>query len=521
MYHFPRLLLSVTLGVIILSACAFGSTPTPAQSDNALPQGPKAGTPMAWVDGSTLIFIPEPNGIDYYGSRGFWITFKPISNYQFSLCVQSKKCKSPNSEGYNDPDKRMDFFSISDSTIVGPDHSAGYCDWIFGRNPTEYELDLFLNSVGDGLPKNGKVSFDDLGLMPGGVFGIQDDSVRCIVANPTPHHMYRQTTPYYNLDITPEDMEAQVTGSQNFCQNGLSYQTLDLAVPENHSIQSVSSAGGANCETLENNRVVCYGSSNTNPQAQVSILCNELGVFSCQPGANLDGGVCSGQISGRDIAGLQDFHLDENGYIVPTNGRQLTNACCGGEITQSVLWINGTFVVQDTQSSSLPSHQDGTILVSFPNPISEKQQFYFTYFVPYSKCPAGYYESNGQCIGGGYGDGNEASPGGGAQSQQTCLAGFHYNIQTMRCEADLPTFNYPGCPSGSLMYIETGKCDIETKVISPSKLVHEQAFDLELQDCSAPESNQGNGNDSGGLSCKPGETLVCPDPKDPKSCYCK
>jgi len=531
MYRVLRLLLSATLGAIVLSACASTPIPTTTSSEEALPPGPEEGIPMAWVDGSTLIFIPDPDGIDYYGSRGFWITFRPISNYQFSLCVQSGLCKPPEGEGYNDPEKLMDFFSISDSTIADPDHSGGYCDWMFGRNPTDHELDLFLNSVGEGLPKNGEISFEDIGLMSGGEFGIQVDTIHCIVDNPTPHPMYLQTTPYYNLDVNPEDMEAQVTRSETFCQNGYSYQTLDLYLPENHSIESVKSEGETKCEILENNRVVCYSPSNiSNPQQQVegAIPCNALDVFSCQPGSSLEGGVCSGQSNGNRIDGLQDWKLDENGILFPVNGHQLSNGAWVGEITQPVLWINGTFVIQDTQASSLPADQGDNILVSFPNPNSIRQQGIIpsVSFGYHSLCPTGYYGSrtDGLCSGGLTSSdllwGGSGS-GGGSQSQTTCMRGYHYNTQTMRCESDQPIFNYPGCPTGKLMFLQNGRCDLRTFIVSASQIIHSQDFDLELQDCSVPESSQGNGNDSGGLVCKAGETLVCPDPKDPKSCYCK
>jgi len=100
-----------------------------------------------------------------------------------------------------------------------------------------------------------------------------------------------------------------------------------------------------------------------------------------------------------------------------------------------------------------------------------------------------------------------------------CLEGYHFNTETMKCEADQVNGNYPGCPIGALYYVPDAVCDIRTTIQSPTELLHVQTFQLALPDCeaSAPSSSQ----DSGGLACSPGQVLVCPDAGNPAACYCK
>ncbi len=123
---------SITLRSLVLLFCALlvaclPQSPSPisptATSTTATPvaplSGPKSGTTMAWTDGSTLIFVADPNGQDPpVGPNGFWITLWPISNYQFSLCVQSGNCTPPTgnqaSKNYNDTTQENFPVSISE-----------------------------------------------------------------------------------------------------------------------------------------------------------------------------------------------------------------------------------------------------------------------------------------------------------------------------------------------------------------------------------------------------------------------
>lgn len=75
-----------------IAAATTISTATETVSQGPLFSGPQAGTIMALGDGSVLVFVPDPNGQDSNGQKGFWMTLRPITKHQYSLCVQSGQC---------------------------------------------------------------------------------------------------------------------------------------------------------------------------------------------------------------------------------------------------------------------------------------------------------------------------------------------------------------------------------------------------------------------------------------------
>lgn len=151
------------LTMLILSAClpktpapANASpppTPTPAVQTAPTPAvqtvdllGPQRGTTMAWVDSSTLVFIPESKFIMGDGGEDnpehevylsdFWIYRTEVTNQQYALCVAAGKCSPPKTENAR---KRLTERAFREHPVVGVDweQAEAYCQWIDGHLPTE------------------------------------------------------------------------------------------------------------------------------------------------------------------------------------------------------------------------------------------------------------------------------------------------------------------------------------------------------------------------------------------------
>ncbi len=513
----------VAILVVVLGVTKLYTPKTNSAADTGVqPSGPVAGSLMGFVDGSVLTFVPDPEGTDNNGQKGFWISLFPITTYQYSLCVESGNCveipEGDTSETRSVQDPINYIQSSTDGTtnsgiigpeIVGPDLIAGtseigtnYCAWLNGRVPTDAELASFqsmisnLNAGGQTQIQDDTVRGSNTGgethiqddtvrgvLNTGGETHIQDDTVRglhCILDQPLPFPLFSKTSPYYSPGTSMQAMDAKVTGSQNFCQNGLGYETMDLSLPPDHSIQAWNSDEHTQCQQVDGNRLVCFGNSNSNPQLEVSIQCDSYGIFNCQPGTDLGVAGCSNNLLGGSIAGLEDWERDANGALVPLNGRQLPNGALTGHTTHPMQLINGVIVVESLTSNT-QSGNDG----SFNGSIA-------------SDCPQGYYLDQGL---------TGCTSLGPPQTQ--CLPGYHFNSQTATCESDLPGGNYPGCPAGQLFDLTTGVCDPDTTIISASRLIHTKTFQLNLPDCSNNSGKEGGGGGGSGGGCPPGQTYTC------------
>jgi Sulfatase-modifying factor enzyme 1 len=158
-------LLSIGLAVVfLLSACFGQSNNTPAQ---VVPQpqiglgtsteastspidlsGPPAGTPMVWVDGSILVFVPggeftmggegTDDPVHKVGVSSFWIYRTKVTNRMYTYCVATGKCSLP-----KDQNSLKDFndATLRDIPVSGVDWEQAdtYCKFVEGRLPTEAE----------------------------------------------------------------------------------------------------------------------------------------------------------------------------------------------------------------------------------------------------------------------------------------------------------------------------------------------------------------------------------------------
>jgi len=475
----------IKFGLNLLPSTPTESTPTkstPAKSPAAGLSGPRGGTLMAWVDGSTLVFIPDTGGQDNNGVKGFWITLNPISNYQFSLCVQAGKCKPPTDptslKDYNDPMKENLPVGIVGPDIVGPDHSAGYCEWLTGRAGTGAETVKFAD---------GSVhSFN------GGVF--------CVFDHPLPLPQFTKTSPYYDPSVPMEDMSLKILRTEQFCQNKQGSQTVDLQLDKDTSIVSYSGDGKTSCQTVNGNRVVCSGSPNTNPQVEVGLLCDGFTGARCQIGSTFDGASCSNNMHGAKTKGMDDWEMNPHGVLVPTSGVQLPNGGFLGPITHPMIVIHGVMVAESLPGNGAPSNglpSNG----SSGNGASTNGSGASINSGNVASCPQGFYFDNGA---------QGCASLGTLQTQ--CLDGYHFNNDTLTCEADKPNGNYPGCPTSQLLNPLTSQCDAISKMISPTSVMMYEALNISLPDCTVIHK--------GGGTCPAGQSWKCSGIKS-ITCGCK
>ena len=479
---------------LMLTACA-PKAPPAAATTAPLVSAPQLGSTMAWVDGSTLVYIPmpvaredsscdpsglcnarldiRPSGLQPQAGAGggVWLTENPISKYQFSLCVQAGDCQNPSSS-----DPAGVFVPIDD---VGPEGSPAYCGWIGGRLPTDAEM----AAMGDGSVRTALGGID----LTGGV--------HCLVDNPRPRPMYSQTSPYYDLSTSMAKMLAQPAGNETFCQGDKSYATLDLAVPPDHSIESVTGDGNTQCSLLEGGRILCGGDAGSSPQVEVGVQCTAQGVFGRQPGSELVNAVYSNNIHAEAIAGMDDWEMDSNGALVPVSLQQLPDGAWTGPITQPMHLINGVMVVQTLSGNTMSSNNlagnnlAGNGLASnnlagnglATNDLSSSGLSSegaagngapeIGELLP-AVCPVGFYS-----------DSSAASCTSLGPSEPICLDGFSFDAPTKTCRSEQPDGNYPGCPAGKLFDPSTGACDAHTQVVSATQLIHTQSFQFNLPDC--------------------------------------
>ena len=318
--------------------------------------------------------------------------------------------------------------------------------------------------------------------------------VHCAVDDPRPRPQYFQTSPYYDASTSMAEMLAKPTGNQTFCQNGQGNATLDLALPANHSIQSVNGDGHTKCQQVGSNRILCGGDPGANPQIDVGLLCDAQGVFDCQPGSVLQSAACSNNMHPGAIAGMDDWEMDSNGALMPVNGHQLPNGAFTGPITHPLHLLNGVMVGQSLPGNALPSNGapgNGAPINGLPGNGSPGNGAPGNGLLLPAVCPVGLFA-----------DGAAANCVSLGPSQPTCPDGFTFDGTTKTCKATKADGNYPGCPVGQLFDPSTGACDAHTQIVSATELIHTQTFQFNLPDCTKKtKTGQDTGTGAGTIIC--------------------
>lgn len=192
----------VVISVIVISACGGGGStggdsPGDGSSETEGSQPsvaggetvslvtvsePGEGTTMIWVDGSTIVHVPEgefamgANGLDNplhtVGLSDFWIQQTEVTNRQYAQCVSNGQCTAP-----LDAERALALSEPSQAntpvTGVNWEQARAYCTSIQGELPTEAQWEKAARGPesrvypwGDTTPSCDLLNFDNCSGFP-------------------------------------------------------------------------------------------------------------------------------------------------------------------------------------------------------------------------------------------------------------------------------------------------------------------------------------------------------------------
>jgi hypothetical protein len=502
------------------------------------PAGPRAGTLMAWGDGSTLVFDGKA-----------WIYRSDVSNYQFSLFVETGSCSLPDDEtlainqALQDPARAN--LPVQTKAEGSADPCAiQYCGWVGGRLPTKQEAAL----ISGGL--DAAANSDPAGILIGLLQPGSEKGFRCVIDSPQPVAAACQTSAFY-LNGAPLETEQTATQAGQFCQKGQGYATVDFNMPDGGSIESVN----GDCEVVGDHRILCSNKSGLNGDGNALIRVNGLlpavqdgspaaGQMQCLPEYEPNADTSAECVFNKmlpgvgnypglvvtEMQGSQSQMADQVSLIVyqPDVARR---DCPTGQRINSA-----TGLCEDIPPCLGGAHFDintGLCTTATNTPLPDcANLFPGTYFNPLTgsceniPCPDGYgwNPATGVCYP------SEASaqrvpcPIGSYRDPQTqlcvslsphpsnlCLGGFSFDSGAQCCQTNLPSGNYPGCPAGQAFDLATGACDSENIHVGDGQILQTVAFNFVVPSCEVKD-NKGGGDDgtpsAGGCSSY-GDKLSC------------
>ncbi len=485
-----------TLGTAPTSTSAPVATQPPTLAPAAL-AGPQAGTVMAWIDGSQLVYIPAGDFIMGTGAANapqktvtldaYWINRTEVTNRMYSLCVATGNCAAPAQElgtpVYNNPD-------YADYPVVGVtwDMAANYCQWAQGQLPSEAQWEKaargangakypwgddnpgcdLLNILGCLGHTSGVTDYpsgaSSYGLldMAGNVFQWVNDfyDENYYTSMPAQNPTGPTAGDSHSIRGSSFESEAAQTASGVRHFGGPAYHSRDLGF---RCVVNLPKVLAPYCQTSS---YIPTGSAASNPTCQV-------------PDAVVRGNYCASKSGFTTVqipqgatytVGTKDYKCTEatvNGARIltcsgPDNSSgevQVCNAACSASPTQT-----GSPVACDPGYKLDPG--SGACIYS---PASLQPGV--------AGCPAGYnlldrggqkicalgQNQNGQCPIGTYFDTQYGAcvaasgsadapyginnPGLAAQTFQGCAAGYSYDANYQCCQANTGG-SYPGCPVG-------------------------------------------------------------------------
>src|SRR5258706_5707653 len=455
----------------------FPAPKTDPREATATPQPvrPAPGTLMLWVDGSTLVF---------HGNT--WIYQSQVTYYQFSLCMEAGSCMPSDDErlaverALRDPALANRPMHDADAQIVQPNCAPEYCAWAGGRAATDAENAAI--GVDSGLPAVG---------------------FRCAVDSPHPMAAACQTSAFYlNGPPTPKDHSVAEAG--RFCQNGQSFVTLDLAMPEGGSIQSVN----GDCQAIGGNRVLCSTAPGSSGDGAALIECNGVlpavqdnsspaaGQMQCAPGYEGNG----------DLPTQCDFNK-----LSPAVRNDSVPAAAQLQSSENQLAGQFSLVVfrPNVSRQSCGSGTDNPC--PFGYVCDERTHACVAPQIPCSAnnpnaCPSGEYcnQTDGICV-----PFLDSLP-----LSNMCLTGFNFDETERCCQSALPSGRYPGCPVGEAFDPTTGGCDSENIYVADGKVLHTVQLNFNAPSCETKDTSGGNSD------CKLSSAACAPQKFDPATCTC-
>jgi len=442
------------------------------------PSGPQPGATMGWIDGSTIVF----NG-------NTWIYRSEVTNYQFSLFVETGSCLPPLDELSTMQQALLNQAqaSLPMQTLAqggGEPCLIHYCEWAGGRIATDAENAGI--GVDSGLPSTDSTH-----------------GFRCAVDSPHPMAVACQTSAFY-LNGSPTPMDHSVTEAGRFCQNGQSFVTLDIAMPEGGSIQSVN----GDCQAIGGNRVLCSTAPGSSGDGAALIECNGVlpavqdnnspaaGQMQCAPSYEVNG----------DLPTQCDFNK-----LLPAVRNDSVPAGAQLQSSQNQLAGQVSLVAFQPNVSQQGCGSGTDNPCPFGYVCDERTHACVASQIPCSvnnpnACPSGEYcnETDGICV-----PFLDSLP-----LSNMCLTGFNFDETERCCQSALLSSRYPGCPAGEAYDPSTGTCDSENIYVAGGKVLHPVQLNFNAPSCETKDTSGGNSD------CKLSSAACAPQKFDSASCTC-
>jgi formylglycine-generating enzyme required for sulfatase activity len=468
--------------------------------------GPQSGTKMKWIDGSTLVYIPQAEFVMGYGFDapihnvsldGYWIQQTAVTNRMFSQCVSVGSCTSPAQEVggpvYSNPE-------FANHPVVGVtwDQAQAYCSWTQGTLPSEAQWEKAARGVdGKNFPWGDDEPACD--LLNFGFCSGATSEVNAFLAGASPYGLYDMagnvfewvndwySDTYYNTApaLNPPGPE----GGQDRVIRGSSFET-----DPKQAASAVRHFGPQDYHNRDLGfRCVVSQPQPIAPYCQLSAVIPSGAPDSngCQlPDAKVTAQYCSAKQSYAHLdipaGAVYDVGKNLNCEEILVEGQR--RLVCKGpqtiETTTEITVCNPACSTSPDVTGATPACDAGYTLdptsgVCNYTPILQQ--------VNAASCPIGYSlmnrggqntcvigtDSDGQCSAGLYFDtlagmcvpanGSAQVPYGidnaglASQSYAGCAAGYAYNDSFQCCQATNAE-SYPGCPPGTTFNSDVGAC---------------------------------------------------------------
>jgi hypothetical protein len=480
------------VATLFLNACDMPGDVEPTQVITEVPvdvqpQEPPEGTPMSWVDGSTLVF-----------DGNVWIYESEVTNHQFSLCVEAGNCE---------PVVSADEIEMQCNGLPAGERDATIeCNGFLpaGEGGASIECNGFLPSdngetfieCNGFLPSDhGETLIECNGFLPGGE---EDATIECNGFLPSGEG---DATIECNGFLPAGEGEALIecngflpagkSPSTDFNSPGLLNSPVQIIGPDARQAYCEWAGGrvATDVEGVDGFRCIVEAPRPMAPACQTSATyVNWPPVDPQEYSVTQVGQFCQ---NGQAFVTL-DFNIPECASIQSVQGDcevlGRNRILCHGE---SGAHGDGEVLISVCDSALSPAEdlqcppgyemdEPTTWSCSFTGALSPASHVM-------QSCPVGSYwdPASAQCVG---------QP----QAGNECVAGFHFDDAAQCCQTDLPSGRYPSCPDGQAHHPVTGACDSEN-VWQNDGLLHVVRFDYVLDYCT-PDSN-GGGDDDGSAGC--------------------
>ncbi|MCE9645085.1 MAG: formylglycine-generating enzyme family protein [Chloroflexi bacterium] len=526
------------LAVLLLTACS-AATPTPlviVVTATPLPPtqaplveptstqafapvslaGPQSGAKMKWIDGSTLLYVPQSEFEMGYGYNApihsvsldaYWIQQTKVTNRMFAQCVAVGSCTPPTQEVggpvYSNPE-------FASHPVVGVtwDQAQAYCAWTQGSLPSEAQWEKAARGLGGNTYPwgNDEPACD---LLNFGFCSGRTSEVTAFLSGASPFglldmagNVFEWAADWYSDTYYNEAPALNPTGpafGEDRVIRGSSFETNADQLPS-----AVRHFGPQTYHSRDLGfRCVVPNPQPVAPYCQLSALVptGAPDVNGCElPAAQVTAQYCSGKQSYAHLdipeGAVYDVGKNLNCEEVVVEGQRRL-VCTGPqtqETTTEITVCNPACSGSPDVTGAKPSCGPGYTLDPATGACN------YTPILPQvnvAGCPVGYsvlnnggqqtcvlaLDANGQCSAGLYFDSlagmcvpaNGAAqtpygidnPGLASQTFAGCAAGYTYS-DTFQCCQAATADKYPGCPPGTSFNTDLGACSVgEVKLSGP------------------------------------------------------